>query len=140
MLNISLNLSFDEAPFISENKTFLLVTTILWVLISFIGVLANICVISVASCSSGKKSATHYFITNLAVSDILFLLISPTLALFNLHQLIKVNSLPELLGKLVCKTDYYLSHVSFLLFYLHIVYKKKFNFNCFFSSLYSLLV
>lgn len=105
-------MSLNIEPFISENRAFLLTTTILWVSIAFIGVLANICVISVASCSSVKKSATYYFITNLAFSDMLFLLISPTLALFNLHQLITLGGLPELLGKVICKTDYYLSHVS----------------------------
>lgn len=110
--NAKMSLNNFSEPIISKDKTFLLVTTILWASIALIGILANICVIFVASCSSGKKSATHYFITNLAFSDMLFLLVSPTLALFNLHQFISFDGLPLLLGKIICKCDYYLSHVT----------------------------
>lgn len=100
-----------DNPPIWEDHSFLFITSIIWVTISVIGILANMCVILVMFCSSTKKSATHYFITNLAFSDMFFLLISPTLAILNLNNSINFNQMPHFLGKLICKADYYLSHV-----------------------------
>lgn len=96
---------------ISKDPKFIFVTTALWILIQFIGILANLCVISVTFCSSRKKSATQYFITNLAISDSLFLLISPTLALTNMNDLINYDEFPHILAEIICKTDYFLTHV-----------------------------
>ena len=100
----------DEFKGPSDN--FLLIITILWSVISLIGILANLVVILVMICGSKLTSATHYFIINLAASDLVFLLTCPTLALVNLHGLINLNDLPQILGKIICKFDYFSSHVS----------------------------
>lgn len=102
----------NGGPPVMNDPKFLVATTVVWLAISFVGIAANLCVIVVTFCCwSIKKSATQYFITNLAISDMLFLLISPTLALINLHDLISFNHLPYFVGVVICKADYYLTHV-----------------------------
>jgi hypothetical protein len=98
--------------FKGPSKNFLVIITILWSVISLIGILANLVVILVMICGSKLTSATHYFIINLAVSDLVFLLTCPTLALVSLHKLINYNHLPKILGKFICQFDYFSSHVS----------------------------
>jgi hypothetical protein len=100
--------SFD--PMIGQPGN-LLLFTILWILIAVVGILANTCVISVMLFSAKLTSATQYFIINLAISDILFLAICPTLVSINVHKLISFEQMPSLLAKLVCKADYFSSHV-----------------------------
>jgi hypothetical protein len=91
---------------------FLLTITILWILIASVGVMANLIVICVMVCGTKLTSATQYFIINLAISDLLFLIICPTLALINLHRVIISNHFPEFLVKILCKLDFFSSHVS----------------------------
>ena len=98
--------------FEGPTQRFLIVVTILWSLISLIGVLANLIVISVMVCGSKLTSATQYFIINLAISDLVFLTTCPTMALVNLHGLINYDRLPQFLGKVICKLDYFSTHVS----------------------------
>ena len=90
----------------------LLLFTIIWPLIAVVGILANLCVIFVMIFSAKLTSATQFFIINLAISDILFLAICPTLVLINVHKLISFDQMPGLLAKLVCKADYFSSHVN----------------------------
>ena len=89
-----------------------IVVSIVWPLIEIVGVLANAAVLIVMLCASRLTSATQYFIVNLALSDLLFLVICPTLALMNYHQLIIYEKLPQLVGDILCKLDYYSTHVS----------------------------
>jgi hypothetical protein len=42
----------------------------------------------------------------------LFLTICPTLALINLHGVIIYNHLPQFIGKVLCKSDYFSTHVT----------------------------
>lgn len=91
---------------------FLLTITVLWILIASVGVMANLIVICVMVCGTKLTSATQYFIINLAISDLLFLIICPTLALINLHRVIISNHFPEILVKILCKLDFFSSHVS----------------------------
>ena len=115
--NSSLNQSVDEN---SESPDLLsvpvlLTFTIVWSLISFIGILANLSVVGVMLCGSKLTSATQYFIINLAISDTLFLTICPTLALINMHHVIIYDHLPSFLAKAICKSDYFSTHVSCLI-------------------------
>lgn len=105
--NETLAIEFPDIPH-------LLFFTIIWPLIAGIGILANMCVIVVMLMSAKLTSATQFFIVNLAISDILFLTICPTLVLFNMHRVIELDNLPALLAKLICKADYFLSHVILL--------------------------
>jgi hypothetical protein len=95
----------------------LLLFTILWTLIAIVGILANSVVVVVMVFSAKLTSATQYFIINLAISDILFLAICPTLVLINVHKLISFEAMPELVAKLLCKADYFSSHVNFQTFF-----------------------
>jgi hypothetical protein len=101
----------DESA-IGPSNRFLWIITFLWAFISLVGILANLVVILVMICGSKLTSATHYFIINLAASDLVFLLTCPTLALVNLHDLIDYSRLPQILGKIICKFDYFSSHLS----------------------------
>lgn len=103
---------YSNEPMAMMNPKFLLLITILWSLISIIGIFANLCVIAVMLCGSKLTSATQYFIVNLAISDMLFLTICPTLALINLHGVIIYNHLPQFIGKVLCKSDYFSTHVT----------------------------
>jgi hypothetical protein len=94
----------------------LILFTIVWTLIAIVGILANSCVIAVMFFSAKLTSATQYFIINLAISDILFLAICPTLVLINVHKLVSYEEMPDLLAKLLCKADYFSSHVSLHIF------------------------
>lgn len=105
--NETLAIEFPDIPH-------LLFFTIIWPLITGVGILANMCVIVVMLMSAKLTSATQFFIVNLAISDILFLTICPTLVLFNMHRVIELDNLPALLAKLICKADYFLSHVYIL--------------------------
>lgn len=124
LLNETSEFSQTSSYFIQDDPKYLITTTVIWTTIAVVGICANLFVILVTFCSSSKKSATQYFITNLAVSDSLFLLISPTLALFNLHHLISLNELPFILGKIICKADYFLTHViySYLILFANIFF------------------
>jgi hypothetical protein len=87
------------------------ISAIVWSIILVVGVLANGCVLLVMLSSSNFTSATHYFIINLALSDLIFLIICPTLALFNFYNFIFYDRLPEFLGQIICKMDYFSTHV-----------------------------
>lgn len=114
----SANLSYDYIYYTVENQTnlvtpaFLTIITISWTLIEIIGILANICVIVVMLCGSRLTSATQYFIINLAASDMLFLIVNPTLVLMNYHDILKNSDLPEIIRIIICKFDYFITHVT----------------------------
>ena len=107
-----------------------LAITIIWSIILIIGVLANGCVLLVMLCASQLKTATQYFIFSLASSDLLFLLICPTMALvgYNFH-----SHYSDFLGLFLCKLSYGLTHVSCVKF----KYLRPIN-SSFFRQLHSL--
>ena len=90
----------------------LLLFTIIWPLIALVGIVANLIVIFVMCFSIKLTSATQYFIINLAVSDIIFLTVCPTLVIINVHKLIHYDELPKIVAILMCKADYFSSHVN----------------------------
>nr|QVK45766.1 G protein-coupled receptor [Proales similis] len=100
----------DDESLIS--KEFLTVISAVWMLIAFIGIVANLFVILVIAFVRRNKTATHYFIVNLAISDTLFLAICPALAIANLHQFIDYNRMPFILAKIVCKLDFFSTHLA----------------------------
>ena len=102
----------EDNGLLMMSPNLLLTFTIVWSLISFIGILANLSVVAVMLCGSKLTSATQYFIINLAISDTLFLAICPTLALVNLHRVIIYDHLPTFFAKVICKSDYFSTHVS----------------------------
>ncbi len=102
----------EDSSLLMMSSRMLLTFTILWSLISFIGIFANLSVVAVMLCGSKLTSATQYFIVNLAISDTLFLAICPTLALVNLHRVIIYDHLPTFFAKVICKSDYFSTHVN----------------------------
>jgi hypothetical protein len=117
--NISNEIEYDNENSAIISQPLLLLITIVWSLISLIGILANISVFTVMLCGS-KLTPTQYFIINLAISDTLFLAICPALLLINIHGVIIYDHLPSFLAKAICKSDYFSTHVN----KSKIIYKK----------------
>jgi hypothetical protein len=111
--NMSNEQDYEDTNPAMLSQPLLLTFTIVWSLISFIGIFANIGVFTVMLCGP-KLTPTQYFIINLAISDTLFLTICPTLALINLHGVIIYDHLPSFLAKAICKSDYFSTHVTLL--------------------------
>ena len=109
--NISNEIDYDNENSAIISQPLLLLITIVWSLISLIGILANISVFTVMLCGS-KLTPTQYFIINLAISDTLFLAICPALLLINIHGVIIYDHLPSFLAKAICKSDYFSTHVN----------------------------
>ncbi|CAF0775044.1 unnamed protein product [Brachionus calyciflorus] len=109
--NISLNIFSNGTNVSSQNTvTNLEIFTFLWIFISVVGILANSVVVIVLP--TKKRSPTEYFCLNLAISDMLFLFVCPTLSLISLHKLIIYENLPLLLAKIICKADFFLTHLT----------------------------
>lgn len=88
--------------------------TILWPIISFIGILANLSVIFVLP--TKKQKPTDYFCLNLAISDLFFLILCPSMLLIDINQIDIYNNLPFFLSNIVCKSNYFLTYVMKTLF------------------------
>lgn len=87
-----------------------LTVTIVWSIIIVIGVLANGCVLVVILCKKHLTTPTQYFIFSLASSDLIFLLICPTITLVGYNYFSKLSVNFELL---FCKIGFSLTHVIF---------------------------
>ena len=98
--------------FFNFEKNLAIIFNIIWCLIAVVGVLANSSVLIVMLCTTRFTSATQYFIVNLAISDLLFLLICPTLVMLNYNGLVNYTKLPFIIASIICKLDYFSSHVS----------------------------
>lgn len=98
----------QDAAFLTRMK---IANTIIWSLIAISGILANGTVLVVMFMASKLTSATQYFIINLALSDLIFLTICPSFLIIN-NQINVYKYMPVLFGTLICKLDYFLTHVS----------------------------
>ncbi len=88
-----------------------IIFTILWSLIAIFGILSNGCVLFVLLSNKKDLKVTQYFIINLAISDLLFLIICPSFSIINYNNIIIFDHLPEFLGAFICKLDYFSTHV-----------------------------
>jgi hypothetical protein len=99
-----------------ENESFFFlirtIVTVVWSVIIVIGVSANACVLFVTFFLSTNLTPTQYFIINLSISDLLFLLCCPTLLLVNYHGLINYDRMSTIFAKIICKLDFFSTHVS----------------------------
>lgn len=88
------------------------IMTVTWSLITVFGVLSNGLVLAVFLGSSQLITVTQYYIINLALSDLIFLLVCPAFLIINYNQNLDYNQLPVALGNFMCKLDYFSTHVS----------------------------
>lgn len=113
VLNESYNESFcelwEETSFVDNLSFFMSIT---WAIIAIVGILSNACVLVVMICNTQILTVTQYFIINLALSDMVFLIICPTFTIINYNQIIIFDHLPDLMGSFFCKLDYFSTHVS----------------------------
>lgn len=126
-------LQFDNKSSMADNETFFIneepvdlhmyaiIVPLLWGILTFVGALGN-ALVMYTLIRHGDKNATNYFVINLAVSDLSFLvMVVPTTA--------TLYVLPEwIFGNVMCKITMYMMYVSifcgFLSFLLYIVFGK----------------
>ena len=106
---------WDNASFV-DNLTF--VMSITWSAIAVVGILSNACVLFVMLCNTRILTVTQYFIINLALSDMVFLIICPTFTIISYNQIIIFDHIPDLMGSFFCKLDYFSTHVSYIKYLL----------------------
>jgi len=110
------NLTLPECSTIDDYDGFTTklnaVMTATWSVITVCGVLSNGVVLAVFLCSSQLITVTQYYIVNLALSDLIFLLVCPAFLIVNYNQNFDYDNLPGTLGDFMCKLDYFSTHVS----------------------------
>jgi hypothetical protein len=115
LANNSINASNEdcelwEGDFVSN---LIKIMTAAWALIAILGILSNACVLVVFLMGKKNLNVTQCFIINLALSDMLFLIICPTFLIisYNDLQITIFNNIPEILGAFYCKLDYFSTNV-----------------------------
>ncbi len=119
-LNFSIsNSSFNQKEEICELwegdyvSNLIKIMTTLWALIAILGILSNACVLVVFLMSKKNLNVTQCFIINLALSDILFLIICPTFLIISTNDLQNnlFNNIPDILATFYCKLDSFSTNV-----------------------------
>lgn len=91
--------TFDEIKFF----------TVLWPIISVIGIIANLTVIFVLP--TKKQRPTEYFCLNLAISDLFFLIFCPSMVLIDINEIEIYKNMPLFLSTFICKSNFFLTYV-----------------------------